>query len=105
MESDNKSYGDKSYGDKSYGDRGGNKNFSKKRKSRRPSFRRKRPPVDLTFDYKQVHTLSDFITEEGKIIPGRVSGLSASQQRGLTLAVKRARKVAFLSATSRYTIS
>lgn len=85
-------------------DRSDDRNKSRKKKPRRSSFRRKRPPADLTFDYKNVHVLSEFITEEGKITPARVSGLSASQQRGLTLAVKRARNLGFMSATGRQTI-
>lgn len=74
------------------------------RKPRRSSFRKKRPPADLTFDYKKVNGLTPFVTEEGKIVPARVSGLSASQQRQLTLAVKRARNIGLLSATRRETV-
>lgn len=90
-------------GYKSGGGRGG-----PKRKGgggrRRTSFRKRRPSANLTFDYKNVHGMTPFLTEEGKIVPARVSGLSASQQRELTLAVKRARNIGFLSAINRYTI-
>ena len=75
---------------------GGDKDF-KRRKSRRPMFRKKRPPANLEFDYKDVQTLAQFVTEEGKIVPGRVSGLRASQQRDLNLAIKRARHLSLLS--------
>lgn len=55
---------------------------------------------DFVFDYKDVTTLRYFITERGRIVPRRVSGLSAKQQRALTLAIKRARAIALLPYTS-----
>ena len=48
------------------------------------------------FDYKDVDLLKKFITERGKILPRRLTGLTAKQQRDLTNAVKRARIVALL---------
>jgi len=89
-------------GGRSHEDRGGKKEFKKKK---RTSFRKRRPPVDLKFDYKKVQDLMPFLTEEGKIIPARVSGLRASQQRQLTLAVKRARNIGFISPIRRQSIS
>jgi len=47
-------------------------------------------------DYKDVDLLKKFITERGKILPRRLNGLTAKQQRDLTNAVKRARIVALL---------
>ena len=47
-------------------------------------------------DYKDVDLLKKFITERGKILPRRLTGLTAKQQRALTNAVKRARIVALL---------
>jgi len=47
-------------------------------------------------DDKDVDLLKKFITERGKIIPRRLTGLTAKQQRDLTNAVKRARIVALL---------
>jgi small subunit ribosomal protein S18 len=47
-------------------------------------------------DYKDVDLLKKFITERGKILPRRLTGLTAKQQRDLTIAVKRARIVALL---------
>ena len=66
---------------------------------------RKRPPsftaeVDFEFDYKDPQQLRIFLTDRGKIVPRRISGLSAKQQRQLTLAVKRARNIALLPFTS-----
>ena len=47
-------------------------------------------------DYKDVDLLKKFITERGKILPRRLTGLTAKQQRDLTNAVKRARIVDLL---------
>ena len=47
-------------------------------------------------DYKDVDLLKKFITERGKILPRRLTGLTAKQQRDLTNAVKPARIVALL---------
>ena len=47
-------------------------------------------------DYKDVDLLRKFITERGKILPRRISGLTAKQQRDLTTAIKRARMLALL---------
>ena len=51
-------------------------------------------------DYKDVNLLKDYITEGGKIIPSRISGVSAPYQRMLKMAIKRARNLALLSPTS-----
>ena len=45
----------------------------------------------LIIDYKYPDVLKRFITDRGKIIPRRISGATQSQQRKITLAVKRAR--------------
>lgn len=47
-------------------------------------------------DYKDTETLKRFITERGKILPRRITGVSAYFQRQLTQAIKRARYVALL---------
>ncbi len=47
-------------------------------------------------DYKDVELLKKFITERGKILPRRITSLTAKQQRDLTVAVKRARQIALL---------
>lgn len=47
-------------------------------------------------DYKDINTLSQFVTERGKIIPRRITGVSAYYQRQLALAIKRARHMAIL---------
>lgn len=50
-------------------------------------------------DYKDVNRLKRYITERGKILPRRISGNCAAHQRGLTVAIKRARIVALLPFT------
>jgi small subunit ribosomal protein S18 len=61
-------------------------------------YQRRLSPIkpDEPIDYKDVDLLRKFITERGKILPRRITGLTAKQQRDLTLAIKRARIVALL---------
>jgi len=47
-------------------------------------------------DYKDTETLKRFLNDQGKLLPRRLSGVSAKFQRQLTTAVKRARHVALL---------
>ena len=47
-------------------------------------------------DYKDVDLLKRFISERGKILPRRVTGLNAKHQRQITDAIKKARQVALL---------
>lgn len=47
-------------------------------------------------DYKDFRFLSRFITERGKILPRRITGLSAQQQKKVTKALKRARQMSLL---------
>ncbi|MEE3718244.1 30S ribosomal protein S18 [Tumidithrix elongata RA019] len=63
------------------------------------SFYRKRlSPINPKdpIDYKDVDLLRKYITERGKILPRRITGLTAKQQRQLTTAIKQARVVALL---------
>lgn len=64
------------------------------------SKRRKRCPFTAAgireIDYKDVNTLLKFITERGKILPRRITGVSAYHQKRLTSAIKRARHMALL---------
>lgn len=53
-------------------------------------------------DYKAVDLLKDFIAENGKIIPARITGTKARYQRQLTTAIKRARFLAFLPYTDQH---
>lgn len=68
--------------------------------------RRKRAPTNKrcpfmaagwkNIDYKDTETLKRFITERGKILPRRITGVSARFQRLLSTAVKRARYIGLL---------
>lgn len=61
-------------------------------------FRRRVSPINPKdpIDYKDVDLLRKFITERGKILPRRITGLTAKQQKELTVAIKRARILALL---------
>jgi small subunit ribosomal protein S18 len=50
-------------------------------------------------DYKDIALLKDFINENGKIIPARITGTKARFQRQLSVAVKRARFLALMPYT------
>ncbi|HCP78582.1 MAG TPA: 30S ribosomal protein S18, partial [Pusillimonas sp.] len=53
-------------------------------------------------DYKDLDTLRDFIQENGKIIPARLTGTKAHYQRQLDTAIKRARFLALLPYTDNH---
>ncbi len=61
-------------------------------------YRRRVSPLkpEEPIDYKDVDLLRKFITERGKILPRRITGLTAKQQRNLTVSIKRARIMALL---------
>lgn len=88
------------YRDRDRGDRGGDR----ERGGDRGSSRRKRFAMvadkNLVLDYKNPQLLKNFLSDRGKIVPARISGLSARQQRQLTKAIKRARMLALLPYTS-----
>ena len=50
-------------------------------------------------DYKDVDVLKDFVQENGKIMPARITGTKARYQRQLSTAIKRARFLALLPYT------
>lgn len=71
--------------------------------SNSPEFRKKRGKTCpftaagwKSVDYKDIETLKRFITEKGKILPRRVTGVSARFQRYLNNAIKRARYIGLL---------
>ena len=47
-------------------------------------------------DYKDIKTLTKFVSERGKIIPSRISAVSAKKQRELSKAIKRARYIGLM---------
>ncbi|MBX2856966.1 MAG: 30S ribosomal protein S18 [Rhodobacteraceae bacterium] len=69
--------------------------------TRRPFFRRRKTcPFSgdsaPRIDYKDVKLLQRFISERGKIVPSRITAVSAKKQRELSRAIKRARFLALL---------
>lgn len=52
--------------------------------------------IDGYIDYKDQKQLQRFLTDQGKIIPRRITGLTAKQHRELVQAIKRARHLAIL---------
>ena len=53
-------------------------------------------------DYKDLATLKQYISENGKIVPSRVTGTKAHYQRQLALAIKRARFLSLLPYTDKH---
>ena len=49
-----------------------------------------------SIDYKDIRTLEKFVSERGKIMPRRMSGMCAKHQRDIAIAIKHARTVALL---------
>jgi small subunit ribosomal protein S18 len=56
-----------------------------------------------TADYKDIKRLQRFVSERGKILPRRRTGTCARHQRGLTVAIKRARHMALLPYAAAHT--
>ena len=71
----------------------------------RPTFFRRRKscpfagPNAPKIDYKDIRTLSRFVSERGKIVPSRITAVSAKKQRELAKAIKRARYLALMPYT------
>ncbi len=69
--------------------------------TRRP-FHRRRKSCPFTgegapkIDYKDARTLGRYISERGKIVPSRITAVSAKKQRELSVAIKRARFLGLL---------
>ena len=95
MSADRNSSSDRpSGGDRSSGGQSGGQ--------RRPFFRRRKTcpfsgPHAQKIDYKDVRTLSRYVSERGKIVPSRITAVSAKRQRELGKAIKRARNLALIS--------
>ncbi len=94
--------GDREYRDR---DREGGGGYSVKSrlraKARKRGFARKKvsrltTDKTLVVDYKDPKLLRSFLSETGKILPRRITGNTAKQQREIALAIKRARHLALL---------
>ncbi len=78
--------------------------MKEKRKQQNPLFKRKKfcrftaAGVEQV-DYKDVDTLKDFVQDNGKIMPARLTGTRAHYQRQVDTAIKRARYLALLPYT------
>lgn len=76
--------------------------MKKKKRSAPSPFGRRKKKCPFTekgvrhIDYKDIETLTQFVTEQGKILPRRITGISAHHQKLLAKAVKRARHMALL---------
>lgn len=57
---------------------------------------------DVPLNYKNPEVLKDFVTERGKIIARRITGVCARHQRDLTREIKRARQMALMYYTSNH---
>ena len=68
----------------------------------RPSFFRRRKSCPFSgpnapkIDYKDTRTLGRFVSERGKIVPSRITAVSAKKQRELAKAIKHARYMALM---------
>jgi small subunit ribosomal protein S18 len=84
--------------------KGKGKGKDKKDRGQKALFRRRKfcrftaDKVDWV-DYKEIDILKDFVNENGKIIPARITGTTSGFQRQLSVAIKRARFLALLPYT------
>ena len=96
--------GDRAHSDRAHSDRPGSDRDDRggaAAGARRPFYRRRKScpfsgPNAPKIDYKDVRLLSRFLSERGKIVPSRITAVSAKKQRELAAAIKRARFLALL---------
>ena len=84
-----------------------NSNSSREENNNSPFENRKRfcpfsLPNSPEIDYKDLKMLNRYITEKGKIIPSRITGVSTKRQKELAKAIKRARFLSLMSYTNKY---
>ena len=73
-----------------------NKKFRKEEKNNSPFENKKKfcpfsQPGSPKIDYKDIRLLSRYVTEKGKIVPSRITGVSRKKQKELAKAIKQAR--------------
>jgi small subunit ribosomal protein S18 len=76
--------------------------FEERGEGRRGARRKRVSPLadpNVVIDYKNPQLLKHFLTDRGKVVPARITGVSARQQRSITKAIKRARLLALLPYT------
>ena len=74
-------------------DKSGSRNGRTRTENRTP---RPKPKIDFTIDaldFKNVNLLKQFVTDQGRILPRKYTGLPAHYQRKLTSSIKRARQM------------
>ena len=82
------------------------KTFNKEDSSNSPFENKKKfcpfsQPGSPSIDYKDIRLLSRYVTEKGKIIPSRITGVSRKKQKELSKAIKRARFLSLMSYTNK----
>ena len=86
-----------------------NKSNNRDDKNNSPFENRKRfcpfsQPNSPIIDYKDIKLLSRYISEKGKIVPSRITGVSRKKQKELARAIKRARFLSLMSYTNKFSI-
>lgn len=80
--------------------RGGAGGFGGRNNNRRDPLKKKQDPLksrDITYlDYRDIRILERFLNDRGKLLPNRITGVTAKAQRKLEAAVKHARHLALL---------
>jgi small subunit ribosomal protein S18 len=87
---------------KGKGAKGGRRGQQQNALFKRKKFCRFTAEKTVQIDYKDIDTLRDFILDNGKIIPARLTGTKAHYQRQLDTAIKRARFLALLPYTDNH---
>lgn len=83
-------------GDKDKDDKGGSRFFRRKR------FCKFTAEGITEIDYKDLATLKQYVSENGKIVPARVTGTKSHFQRQLAVAIKRARYLSLMPYTDKH---
>ena len=83
------------------------KNYSREETSNSPFENKKKfcpfsQPNSPSIDYKDIRLLSRYLSEKGKIVPSRITGVSRKKQKELAKAIKRARFLSLLSYTNKF---
>ncbi len=78
-----------------------NSNSPFENKKRFCPFSQQNSPI---IDYKDIKLLSRYISEKGKIVPSRITGVSKGKQKELSKAIKRARFLSLMSYTNKFSV-
>ena len=83
------------------------KSFSRDERSNSPFENRVKfcpfsQPNSPVIDYKDIRLLTRYLSEKGKIVPSRITGVSKKKQKELSKAIKRARFLSLLSYTNKF---